>query len=290
MKTFFGLRNVAFVAILIASGIQGVLAQIQSAACSSLADSLMISDGSGPDMAEDQFGYTHIVWQDSSLGVMYAQVGPGGTVTVPATSIHPGGGYGFPHVAVDNVGDAHIIASLAGFTGLFYMKVSGGKVAAFNAFYLEPAPADDIYDSSPSIAINPVNNLPVVVAEVVSDIEEEEGIFDPVLVPVYSTFIASVALDAAGTPVPGSTFEAWYDLDTESPSLDVSYPSVAVDAKGVTHVVWVHQDPSLSGLTVGYANSSLTTWEEIATKPNVSGLEGRPVIIRGYDGNLDVVW
>ena len=276
---------------LIATCVHTALAQANSPLCDSLTDALMLSSGSGPDMAADQLGRVHVVWQDPTLGIMYEQVGADGTITVPATSMYPSHGYGFPHIAVDKVGNAHIIATTTGFTGLIYLKVSAGKAVAMNAFYLEPTPADDITDSSPSITIDPVKDLPVVVAEVESDLLEWDGdIWDPELVPVYSTFIASVALDGGGNPVPGSTFEAWYDLDTEIPSFAVSYPSVAVDEEGATHVVWVYQDPSLSGLTVGYANSASTTWEEIANTPNVAGLEGRPIIIRGADGNLDVVW
>jgi hypothetical protein len=270
--------------------IQTVLAQTDTASCNSLTDSLMLSSGSGPDMAADQFGYIHVVWQDPTLGVMYAQVGPDGTITVPATSMYPGKGYGFPHIAVDRAGAAHIVATTSGSTLLLYMKVSGGQRVTFNAFYMNPTLADNETDSSPSITINPVTQLPVVVAEVQTELDEWEGIFYPVLVPVYSTFIASVALDSGGNPVRGSIFDAWYDLDTASPQFDVSYPSVAVDAHGVTHVVWEYQDTSLTGLTVGYANSASTYWEEIADTANVNGLAGRPIIIRGADGNLDVVW
>jgi len=256
-----------------------------------LSDALLISPGAGPDVAADTLGNINVVWQDPTLGIMYAQVGPDGTITVPATSMYASHGDGFPHIAVDSAGDAHIVATTTGFGGLIYLKVSGGQRVTLNAFYIEPTSADDINDSSPSITINPVTQLPVVVAEVQSDLLEWDGdIWDPELVPVYSTFIASVALDDGGNPVAGSIFEAWYYLDTEAPQFDVSYPSVAVDNSGVTHVVWLYQDPDLTGLTVAYANPAWTYYVEIAEKSNVSGLEGRPIITRGYDGNLDIVW
>ena len=258
--------------------------------CSSLSDALLISPGAGPDAAADTLGNINVVWQDPADGIMYAQVGPNGTVTVPATSLYKSTGDGFPHVAVDSAGDCHIIASSASFSGLIYLKVSGGKLATLNAFYMDPTISDWELDSSPAVAINPRTQLPVVVAEVQTYLDEWEGIWYPVEVPVYSSFIASVALDSGGNPVPGSIFEAWYDLETATPDYDASYPSVAVDNSGVTHVVWIYQDPDLTGPTVAYANPAWTYYVEIAEKPNVSGLEGRPIIIRGYDGNLDVVW
>ena len=162
----------------------------------------MISPGSGPDMAADQSGRIHVVWQDPTLGLMYAQVGPDGTITAPATSMYPSHGYAFPHIAVDSAGDAHLIATTTGFTGLIYVKVSGGKSVALNAFFIEPTLADNVTDLSPSIAINPVTQLPIVAAEVQSELDEYNGDpFDPGFVPVYSTFIASVGLDGGGNPV-----------------------------------------------------------------------------------------
>ncbi|HEY3857869.1 MAG TPA: carboxypeptidase regulatory-like domain-containing protein [Verrucomicrobiae bacterium] len=258
--------------------------------CASLGSSLMISAGALPDAAADQLGNINVVWQDPSLGIMYAQVGPDGTVTVPATSMYKSTGYGFPHIAVDSTGNSHIIATTFSFGGLIYIKVSGGKQVALNAFFMSPTLADNESDLTPAIAINPATQLPVVVADVQTELDEWEGVFDPIEVPVYSAFIASESLDNSGNPIAGSIFEAWYDLETATPNYDVSYPSVAVDNNGNPHVVWIYQDPSLSGLTVGYANSTTDVYNEIADTPNVSGLEGRPIIIRGYDGNLDVVW
>ena len=285
MKLHNWFRGPIIAIVLLATCIQTALAQVDSAACSSLTDSLLLGAGSLPDMAADPLGYIHVVWADPTQGVMYEQVGLNGTITVPPTSVYPGAGYSIPHIAVDKYGNAHVVAGL-NIGQILYLKISGGQRVGINVFLINTDGNPDQADYSPCIAINPTTQLPVVAAEVHTDYYAYYyGLY------VYSTYIASVFLDAGGNPVPGSVFDAWYDMETPNNLFNaVSYPSVAVDNAGVTHVVWEYQDPSLSGLTVGYANSASSSWEEIASTANISGFAGRPVIIRGGDGNLDVVW
>ena len=165
--------------------------------CSSLANPLVLSPsgGTSPDAAADPVGRVHVVWQGSDKNIWYAQVGADGTMAVPATVAYQKASSGSsPRVAVDDAGDAHIVFTSGGsFQGICYAKVSGGKQVAKSAFTMFSLTSifDDQVHSSPSIAINPVTQLPVVAAEVSASYEQAIGPF-PVTVwqQAYSQFLS----------------------------------------------------------------------------------------------------
>jgi hypothetical protein len=80
-----------------------------------------------PDMAIDNLGQTHVVWRGNDFYLWYAQVGPDGSVTLPARKVYDYARTTFPRIAVDAHGDAHIITTTTGIPStLIYLKVSTG--------------------------------------------------------------------------------------------------------------------------------------------------------------------
>src|SRR5437879_1122370 len=95
-------------------------AQDNSPPCNSLTESARLAAGRSPDVVGEPFGNTHVVWQDPNLGVMYEQIGADGGITVPPINIYSSKGFGFPRIAVDTSGDAHIATTAQGFGGVIY--------------------------------------------------------------------------------------------------------------------------------------------------------------------------
>lgn len=260
----------------------------------SLSEPLVLSlDGGGlPDMAADRFGRVHVVWQGPDSFIWYSQVGADGKVSVPATKVYGVVKAGPPRIAVDREGDAHVVFTLPGgeFKGVMYIKLSGGNLVRANAFQMFPPNGlfEIEQDSWPSIAINPVTQLPVVAADVTTSYTVQFGFPFPIPVTVWNEYVRTVSLDAAGKPA--NYFSAYFLDRIPSPQFRAEYSSVAVDSLGTIHVVWVHRDPQWNGWSVGYARSGDDAWVEIANSRNVSGLSGRPRIIAGEGSNVDVVW
>jgi len=137
--------------------------------CAGLTAPLVLSTAGGamPDMAIDSQGRAHIVWQGADYYLWYAQVGPDGTITIPATNLYSTVRTAFPRIAVDAAGDAHIITTRTYPTTLIYLKMSGRNRVLLTAFTIYPlGTAFDTEDAYwPSIDIDPVTQLPVIAAD-----------------------------------------------------------------------------------------------------------------------------
>ncbi len=274
------------------AGVHPMVDPLPTTVCANLKDATELGPGFVPVVVADNLGRTHIVWAGEASTIWYAQIGSDGKLTIPATSVYDGAGSAFPNLAVDAAGDVHVVTTSKNFSfgGLIYFKISDGKRGPLSAFYMQPDPGWDEQDFWPSIAINPVTQLPVIAAEVHTSHLEPFGILNPILVPVYSTYITSVSLDAAGNPNKRSRFDAYFFLRTPSYQFNlVSYPGVTVDSLGRTHLVWIHREAGWTGFSIGYARAGSSEWIEIANNRNSSGL-GSLALAAGLSGTVDIVW
>lgn len=259
--------------------------------CSGLTAPLLLGPDGGvvPDIVIDHLGRAHVVWRGNDAYVYYAQVGPDGTITIPARRVYDYASTLIPRLAVDASGDVHIITTtFSPGSSLVYLKVSNGNRVLINVFTMfTPGVWDTEEDYSPSIAISPLTGLPVVAAEVQLSYHYDIGGF-----PVYryNQEVSVVSLDAAGVPVRSSRWSAYYLRNNSAPVFRAQYAEVAVDDEGTSHCVWLHTDPDWTGAGAGYARGGAGYWVDIANTHNLGGTAGRPRIVRGDPGLLEIIW
>lgn len=259
--------------------------------CAGLSEPIQLSAAGGylPDMAIDHFGRTHVVWSGDDFFVWYAQVGPEGTITIPAVKVYDNARTTFPRIAVDSAGDAHIITTSSSSSVPIYLKIHNGTRVLLTVFTIfTPTGLYTEQAFWPSIAVDTVTNLPVIAAEVHASITVSIGGFP---ITRYDNYISVLTLDKIGNPIRSSRWDAYSLLGTSSSSDRAQKPNVAVDSLGRSHAVWLHRDPAWAGYSVGYANQAGSSWVEIANTRNVAGLSlGPPNIAISSNHLIEVVW
>jgi WD40 repeat protein len=243
--------------------------------------------GYTPDIDIDPSGNAHIVWRGSDWRLYYAKIAPDMTYAIAPKLIYSPY-IRSPKVAVDSQGNAHIVAQPRNTTiVVVYLKVdTAGTVELLQLVKMFPNLVIHEEDYQwPTIAINPVTDLPVVAAEshIVRNMRPR-----PYQAPYYRDSIVVIGLQADGQINLSSRWEAF---KRESGSIffnGARYPDITVDASGQTHCIWEMKDDGWSGYSVAYATSE-ASYMEIPAQRDARHLYGGPEI--DSDGNnVDVVW
>ncbi|MBI1748144.1 MAG: hypothetical protein HYR55_16395 [Acidobacteria bacterium] len=210
-----------------------------------------------PDFALDSQGYFHIVWTvQAPLGAtFYAKLDSAGTITIPPRQIYAINGLA-PRITTDAQSNAHIMTYLfntlddqrAGYTKI---DPSGQIAIQRDITFVQTS----YQQSWPSIAMNPVTNLPLMAM----------GVFAGS--PVFMAWIKGARFDGMGTP-------SFFDFIAQSPAFFQPnlYPDIVVDSSQGAHSVWRNQ----TGFAYGRGDSTAT--QIIATTPGSGGQAPRLAI------------
>ncbi len=197
--------------------------------------------GTVPDVAVDYLENSHVVWKNGRE-LYYAKMSKGGAMLakdaggaiVPAVLLDTVNTATFlPTIAADYDGAAHI--AVADGAMIRYYKIGpDGSVALRKAVTAGPSILVNAQYAGADIAIDPKTNLPVIATLLYTDKAKLIGGYP---FREYKESIRVLRLDAAGA-VTTKELHAWAGPTLGGPPGMMEPPVVAVDAEGISHVVW----------------------------------------------------
>ncbi|NOY81426.1 MAG: hypothetical protein GXP31_10535, partial [Kiritimatiellaeota bacterium] len=197
--------------------------------------------GSVPDVAVDYLENSHVVWKDGRE-LYYAKMSKGGAMQArdaggdPVPALHLGTvntATFLPVIAADYDGAAHI--AVADGSIIRYYKIGpDGAVVLHRAVTAGTTMLIHAEYAGADIAIDPKTNLPVIATLLYTDEAKFIGGYP---FRQYKESIRVLRLDAQGN-VTKKELHAWAGPTLGGPPGTMEPPVVAVDAAGISHVIW----------------------------------------------------